>query len=139
MKWYQIIEICTMAFIVPSAWLMLRNNYPFWTVFICMTLFETVNHIGTVWLGVMKNAFPLRYFLKDVYLPFAIMAAIAFSLVYGAYMLGLNNSRCLSEMIIGGLSIELLVITSAVYIVLNKQERQFLVSYITSRLSNSGV
>ena len=132
MKWYQIIEICTMAFIVPVALLLLKCGCPFWTVFVCMAFFEVINHVGTLWLAVKKYGFPLQYFIKDVYLPFVVMSGIGFILIYGGYCMGLAQFDQWSIIILWGVAIECMLITAVAFIVLRKQERAYLANMIVS-------
>ena len=134
MKWYQIIEIATMAFIVPTAWLLLRNGYPFWTVFICMALFEVVNHVGTVWLAVKQFNFPIWYFIKDVYGPFVLMTTVSCFLVYGATIGGLTGIESISEIIVWGIVLESLMLISTAYIVFTREERSRIMNMVSSWL-----
>ena len=130
MKWYQIIEISTMILIIPLAWLMLKDGYPFWAVFLCMALVETVNHFGTVWLAVRKYAFPFRLFLREVYLPFALMAVIAFLVIEEAYRTWLTETDSFFEIVVWGSVIECLMLFMMAFIVLTRQERCYIMKII---------
>ena len=130
MKWYQIIEIVTMVFIVPTAYLLLRNGYPFWTVFVCMALFEVANHVGTVWLAVKQYNFPIWYFIKDVYGPFVMMAALSFVMVFAAYYTRLSQTECILSILVGCLCIEGILMAAVAYTVLTGQERKYIINYL---------
>lgn len=134
MKGYQIIEIGTMALIVPVAWLLLRDGYPFWTAFMCMAVFELLNHACTVWFACKRHGFPLRYFIQDVYLPFAGMAAIAFCMVYGGKTLGLGEVESLLHVAGWCVVIELVMAALVAVIVLKRQERELLCGLMAKKL-----
>lgn len=134
MKGYQIIEIGTMALIVPMAWLLLRGGAPFWTVFICMAVFEALNHTCTVWFARKRYGFPLRYFIKDVYLPFVVMTIIAFCIVYGGRTYGLAEVDSILKVVGWCLVIELVMLVSVVGIVMKKEERVLLYDLIVKKL-----
>ena len=134
MKGYQVIEISTMAFIVPGAWLLLRGGYPFWTVFVCMAVFEALNHACTVWFASTRYGFPWRYFTKDVYLPFVAMTVIAFSMVYGGRTSGLAESVSFLEVAGWCLVIEWIMLALVACIVLKRQEREMLYGLLAKKL-----
>ena len=133
MKGYQIIEISTMALIVPVAWLLLGGGYPFWTVFICMAVFEALNHACTVWFACKKYGFPLGYFLKDVYLPFVGMTIIAVCMVYGGWTCRLAKVESILEVAGWCVVIGMVMLTSVACIVLKRQERESLYHMITQK------
>lgn len=130
MKWYQVIEVCTMVMIIPMAWALLKGDYAFWTVFVGMTVVEAVNHAGSVWLAVRKYRFPLRYFVREVYLPFVIVTTVAFVMVYGAYEMGVPKMVSWSEIIGTGACVESAMLATIGLIVLNREERKRLVDVI---------
>lgn len=134
MKGYQIIEISTMALIVPVAWLLLHNGYPFWSAFICMMVFELLNHACTVWFASKRHGFPLRYFIKDVYLPFVVMTCISCCMVYGGKSFGLGEVESL--LVVAGwcVVIELVILALVAVIVLKRRERELLYGLMTEKL-----
>ena len=132
MKWYQIIEISTMALIVPVSWLLLKSGFPFWTVFVCMTLFEIINHVSTLWLAVKKYGFPLHYYVKDVYFPFIVMSLISLLLIYGGYSIGMPHVEQWTNIILWSVIIDGALTTAVAYIVLKKQERGYLINMVVS-------
>lgn len=133
MMWYQVIEICTMVMIIPLAWMLLKKGYGFWTVFVGMSVVEVVNHAGSVWLAVRKYGFPLRYFVREVYLPFGLVSAMAFAMVYGAYGMGVSEMKSWFEIIGVGVSVEGAMLVTIVLIVLRREERKRLVDVIRER------
>jgi len=117
-----------MALIVPVAWLLLHNGYPFWTAFICMMVFELLNHACTVWFASKRHGFPFLYFIKDVYLPFVVMTVIACCMVYGGKSLGLGEVESLLVAAGWCVVIELVMLALVAVIVLKRQERELLVT-----------
>ena len=94
MKGYQIIEIGTMALIVPVAWLLLHDAYPFWTAFMCMAVFELLNHACTVCFACKRHGFPLRYFRP---MPWQELKNLFY---IGIPAMSENISYCLSQVVI---------------------------------------
>ena len=134
MKGYQVIEISTMALIVPAAWLLIRSGQPFWTAFICLVVFELLNHVCTVWFASRRHGFPLRYFIWDVYLPFAMMTVVAFCMVYGGVFFGLGEVESLLDVVGWCLVIELMMLALTAVIVLRRQERELLCALMAKKL-----
>ena len=134
MKGYQIIEISTMALIVPVAWLLMCDGYPFWTAFICLVVFELLNHTFSVWLASKRHGFPLRYFIKDVYLPFAVMTAIAFCMVCWGGFFGLGEVESLLDVAGWCLVIEMMMLAFVAVVVLKRQEREQLYGLMAKKL-----
>lgn len=123
MREYQAIEICTMVLIIPLAILMLENEQPFWVVFVCMTGLETANHGLTVWLAVRKYGFPLRLFIKDVYLPFGGMTGLAVCMIIGALQTGISETCSLACVVLWMIGIEGLLLLITFLTVFNREDR----------------
>lgn len=124
MKWYQVIEFFSILMILPCAWMLLRAGYPLWTVFIVMAIMELVNHSGAVLLAMRKYDFPIRYYMKEVYMPFMLMSIIAFMVVTVAYKIGVADCDGLVFIISWGVAIEFLMVVASYLIVLHKSERK---------------
>lgn len=132
MREYQMIEICTMVFIIPVAILMLENDQPFWSVFVCMTGLETMNHGLTVWLAVRKFGFPLRLFIKDVYLPFGGMTGLAVCMIIGALQMGISETCSLVGVVLWTIGIEGLLLLVTFLTVFNKEDRYRILNILES-------
>ena len=85
LKLYQIIEVTVLLFNLPFAWFLLCAGYPYWTVLASLSLFEMINHICSIWLATVKYNFPLRQFLRKVYLPFIIVGTAAYLILKMIY------------------------------------------------------
>ena len=133
MREYQMIEICTMVLIIPVAVLMLENDQPFWVVFVCMTGLEAVNHGLTVWLAVRKYGFPLRLFIKDVYLPFGGMTGLAVCMIIGALQMGISETCSLVGVVLWTIGIEGLLMLATCLIVFNGEDRYRILNMLKSR------
>lgn len=123
MKWYQLIEFFSILTILPCAWMLLRVGYPLWTVFIVMAIMELINHSGAVLLAMRKYDFPIRYFMKEVYMPFILMSMIAFIVVMVAYKIGAADCEGLVVVVSWIVAIECLMAVASYLIVLHKNER----------------
>jgi hypothetical protein len=132
MREYQIIEIFAMAFIIPVAILMLENDHPFWVVFVCMTGLEAVNHGLTVWLAVRKFEFPLRLFIKDVYLPFGGMTGWAVCIIISALQTGICETCSFAGVVLWTIGIEGLLLLVIFLIVFNKEDRYRVLNILKS-------
>lgn len=130
MKEYQIIEICVMVLILPLAYLLLKGGHPFWTVFIGMSVLEVVNHSATVWLATRKYHFPLRYFVKEVYVPFLLMTMVSGLTFFCSYFLGWADVKSPLQGLFHVVLVEsfLILIISAFF--LKKAERDDMVRVI---------
>lgn len=132
MREYQMIEICTMVLIIPVAILLQEDDWPFWVVFVCMTGLETVNHGLTVWLAVRKYAFPLRLFIKDVYLPFGEMTGLAVCMIIGALQTGICETCSIAGVILWTIGIEGLFLLGTFLIVFNREDRHRILDILES-------
>ena len=133
MREYQMIEICTMILIIPVAILMLENDQPFWSVFVCMTGLETMNHGLTVWLAVRKYGFPLRLLIKEVYLPFGGMTGLSVCMVIGALQAGISETSSLAGVVLWSIGVEGLLLLATCLIVFNGEDRYRILNMLKSR------
>lgn len=134
MRDYQIVEICAMMLNIPLAICLLSNGYPFWTVFVGMTVVEAVNHALTVWLAVRKYQFPLWGFMKGVYLPFVIMTVLSMGIVGGGFLVGMNDTGSLIGGLLWSVAIVGALLAASYVFVLNGEDRRKVMGLIESRL-----
>ena len=97
-------------------------------------MFELLNHVCTVWFASRRHGFPLRYFIWDVYLPFAMMTVVAFCMVYGGVFFGLGEVESLLDVVGWCLVIELMMLALTAVIVLRRQERELLCALMAKKL-----
>lgn len=133
MRDYQIIEICAMLLNIPIAIFLLTKGYPFWTVFIGMTIVEAINHGLTVWLAVCKYSFPLGLFMREVYLPFATMTLLSVGIVSGGFLLGMNDTDSFLSVILWSTAIEVALLAATYMIVLNREDQHRIIGLLRSR------
>lgn len=124
MKWYQVIEFFTILMALPFSWFLLKYGSPFWMVFIAMAIMELVNHSGAVILAVKKFGFPIKYYIREVYLPFLMVSIIAFAVVEAAYWTKVSETEGGAEIFLGVLAVECLMFATSYFLVLQKDEKK---------------
>ena len=123
MKYYQIIEFCMLILNIPTSYLVLFFGFPFWTVFLTMTIIEMINHISIVLLAFLKYNFPLKYFAKEVYVPFGLLSLSTIGISWTAHHL-LNIAEVSMFLFLLCFVLVESFLTIAIYLfVLRKQER----------------
>ncbi len=123
MKYYQIIEFSMLALNIPISFLILYMGFPFWTVFLNMTIIEMINHVCIVLLAFLKYQFPLKSFAKEVYVPFCILSLSAIGISLAMHHLQNMTDGSMFLFLMYFILVEILL-TIAIYLfVLKKQER----------------
>lgn len=123
LKYYQIVEICSQMMNIPLAYMLLRYGLPYWSVFIGMSFVELLNHIGIVIVATKKYDFPLYIFVKNVYKPFVIVSAFSCGIVFFLYNYGLNETNNFFTIVVSGMIVEILLVITILYVVMDKRER----------------
>lgn len=134
LKYYQVIDLCYLSLNLPAAWLLLHFNYPYWTVFLSMTIIEIFSHLSVALLGAFKYDYPLKKFSRSLYRPFLTMTLVCISIVYVNNYIGIDETTSIAIVILIGLLNEIVLVLFMSFIMLNTYERKKVIEAINSKL-----
>ncbi len=137
LKYYQLIEISSMILNIPLSVFLLKIGMPLGTVFLGMSFIEIINHICIVSLATLKFKFPIKQFIKDVYIPFFIMLFISL-IIFTIYRVYLQPDLNFISLLFYSILAECFLALTAYFYVLKKQERKNIINFAISKIKKTG-